>query len=42
MQPIDRPDHDDTELHLDLIDFATTMAFIVMSVALLVWMWILW
>ena len=22
MQPIDRPDHDDTEVHLDLIDFA--------------------
>ena len=41
MQPIDRPDHDDTEVHLDLIDFAAAMAFI-MSVALLMWIWIRW
>ena len=26
------PSHDDTELHLDLVDLATTMAFVVMSV----------
>jgi hypothetical protein len=29
------PSRDDPEPHLDLIDFATTMAFVVMSVALL-------
>ena len=41
MQPIERPDHDDAEVHLDLIDFAAAMAFI-MSVALLMWIWIRW
>ena len=30
MQPIERPDHDDTEVHLDLIDFAAAMAFIML------------
>jgi cbb3-type cytochrome oxidase subunit 3 len=33
-----QPSHDDTEMHLDLVDLATTMAFVVMSVALLAWM----